>query len=116
MTEILSNGAYNALGGTPNVYNILENFEKFSQSWVKHTYAEGLDTLSVLEVKYKLDREFHALRKTSTKSSYLKILNDYLHNYPEICVVAVNKSNDFFILLTFFYQKKLEAEFRSNEF
>ncbi|CBY30968.1 unnamed protein product, partial [Oikopleura dioica] len=116
ITEILSKGANNALGGTPNVYNMLAHFEKFYQRWAKHAYAEGLDTLSVLEVKHKLDCEFHALRKTFTKSSDLKILNDFLDKHPEICVVEVDKSKDLCILPTSVYQKKLDAEFQTNKF
>ena len=61
--DILSKGTNHALGGTPNVYNMLANFEKFYNRWAEHASAEGMDTLSMLEIKHRLDVEFHSLRK-----------------------------------------------------
>jgi len=114
--EILSKGTNHALGGTPNVYNMLAHFEKFYQRWADHAKSEGMDTLSMLEIKHKLDIEFHSLRKTYTKSSDLKTLNNFLDAHPEISIVEIDKSKDICILPTAVYQKKLEKEFDSDKF
>jgi hypothetical protein len=95
---------------------MLANFEKFYNRWAEHATAEGMDMLSILEIKHRLDVEFHSLRKTFTKSSEMKTLSNFLDAHPQISIVEIDKSKDLCILPTTVYQEKLEQEFDSEKF
>lgn len=113
---ILSKGANHSVGGKPNVYSMLSKFETFFQTWKKHATEKGLDFLTILEVKHRLDVEFHNLRSCFTKSDDLKVLNEYLNEHPEIRVCQEDKTKNLIILPTESYNAKLDNEFANSKF
>jgi hypothetical protein len=105
-----------AVGGVPNETKLLTSFEKLLARWNKYANEEGLDLMTIHEVKSELQHYFHQLRGCRSSCQDTKILSNFLKQNSDIILTKVDKSSDIAIYKKNVYDCKLRKEFPNSKF
>ena len=113
---ILEKGLHNPTGGSPNIHNILIEFEALFQKLEKFADQKNLTFIKKHEMRARIYLCFTELTKCSSKNNDTKIITDFLNENKDILILPLDKNKGSAIMTRSDYLTKLDETFKSEKF